>query len=65
MEYNEYALNNFEWDILNIYIKYGCGNFKLYNITFFSNLADETACMTLLEFSEKAVDYDDFPWNYK
>ena len=65
-EFNAYELGEFEWDVLKAYIKHGYGDTKLYNTTFFScNLTDETVCMTLQEFYDKAVDYDDFPWSYK
>ena len=66
MEWSEYILDEFSWEVLKLYIKHGYGDFKLYNTTFFScNLSDETACMTLKEFAENAIDNDDFPWVYK
>ena len=65
-EWSPYKLDEFEWEILKVYLKHGYGVAKLYEITFFRcSLTDETVCMTLKEFSEKAVDYDDFPWMYK
>ena len=37
--------------------------FKLYNTTFFScHLTDETVCMTLQEFYDKAVTYSGDSW---
>ena len=34
-EWNPYRLNDFEWEVLQLYIKYGYGEAKLYNTTFF------------------------------
>lgn len=65
-ERNPYILSEFEWEVLKLYIKYGYGDFKLYDTTFFNcSLTDETVLLTLKEFAENAVDYDDFPWEYK
>lgn len=65
-EWSPFTLNEFEWEVLKLYIKYGYGDAKLYNTTFFQcSMTDDTVCMTLKEFAEKAVDYDDFPWMYK
>ena len=62
-EWNPYRLNDFEWEVLQLYIKYGYGDAKLYNTTFFScNMTDETVCLTLEEFAEKAVDWEDLRW---
>lgn len=62
-EWNPFRLDNFSWDVLKAYIKYGYGDIKLYNATFFScNLSDEIACMTLQEFYNKAIDYEDNLW---
>lgn len=62
-EWNPYRLNDFEWEVLQLYIKYGYGEAKLYNTTFFScNMADETVCLTLNQLAEKAVDYEDVLW---
>lgn len=59
-EYNPFEIDKLTWDIIQVYIKHGYGDMKLYNLTLFhSGLTDETACMTLNEFSEKAVDYID------
>ena len=66
MEWCEYILDEFSWEVLKLYIKHGYGKGKLYDTTFFSiHLSDETACMTLIEFAENAIDNDDFPWIYK
>lgn len=65
-EWSPFILSKFEWEVLKLYIKHGHGDVKLCNTSFFtSSLTDETDCMTLSEFADKAVDYDDFPWIYK
>ena len=65
-EFNPYIIGEFEWDVLKAYIKHGYGNMPLYSTTFFScNMTNETALITLQEFYDKVVDYDDFPWSYK
>ena len=65
-EWNPLKIDDFTWDVLKIYIKHGYGDYKLYNTTFFScQLSDETVCMTLQEFYDKAVDYEDNLWSEK
>ena len=65
-EWNPLKLDDFTWDVLKVYIKHGYGDCKLYNTTFFScQLSDETVCMTLQEFYNKAVDYEDNLWSEK
>lgn len=65
-EWNPLKIDNFTWDVLKVYIKHGYGDYKLYNTTFFScQLSDETVCMTLQEFYDKAVDYEDNLWSEK
>lgn len=65
-EWSLFTLSEFEWEVLKLYIKYGYGDVKLYNTSFFtSSLTDETVCMTLKEFAEKAFDYDGLSWMYK
>ena len=65
-EWNPLRIDDFTWDVLKVYIKHGCGDYKLYNTTFFScQLSDETVCMTLQEFYDKAVDYEDNLWSEK
>ena len=65
-EWNPLKLDDFTWDVLKVYIKHGYGDCKLYNTTFFScQLSDETVCMTLQEFYDKAVDYKDNLWSEK
>jgi hypothetical protein len=61
-EFNPFEIDEFTWDVLKVYIKYGYGGFKLYQTTFFNNLTDETACLTLDEFYEKAVDFTGKFW---
>lgn len=63
---NPLKIDDFTWDVLKVYIKHGYGDYKLYNTTFFScQLSDETVCMTLQEFYDKAVDYEDNLWSEK
>ena len=65
-EWSPYMLNEFEWEVLKLYIKHGHGDVKLYNTSFFtSSLTDETVLMTLQEFSDKAISYDGKFWNDK
>ena len=65
-EWSPFTLNEFEWEVLKLYIKHGYGDVKLYNTSFFtSSLTDDTVCMTLKEFAEKAVDFDDVLWMEK
>ena len=62
-EWNPYKLDEFEWEILKVYLKHGYGMAKLYATTFFQcSYNDETVCMTLEEFAEKAVDLDGVRW---
>ena len=65
-DWNPLKIDDFTWDVLKVYIKHGYGDYKLYNTTFFScQLSDETVCMTLQEFYNKAVDYEDNLWSEK
>lgn len=65
-EWNPLKIDDFTWDVLKVYIKHGYGDYKLYNTTFFScQLSDETVCMTLQEFYDEAVDYEDNLWSKK
>ena len=65
-EWNPLKIDDFTWDVLKVYIKHGYSDYKLYNTTFFScQLSDETVCMTLQEFYDKAVDYEDNLWSKK
>ena len=65
-EWNPLKIDDFTWDVLKVYIKHGYGDCKLYNTTFFScQFSDETVCMTLQEFYDKAVDYEDNLWSEK
>lgn len=62
-EWSPFTLGDFEWEVLKLYLKYGYGDVKLYNTSFFtSSLTDETVCMTLQEFADKAVDYNGSSW---
>ena len=65
-EWNPLKIDDFTWDVLKVYIKHGYGDYKLYNTTFFNcQLSDETVYMTLQEFYNKAVDYEDNLWSEK
>ena len=65
-DWSPLKIDDFTWDVLKVYIKHGYGDYKLYNTTFFScQLSDETVCMTLQEFYDKAVDYEDNLWSEK
>lgn len=48
-EWSPYDLDDFSYEILKIYIKYGYGIFKMYNQTFLE-INDETAMLTIEEF---------------
>lgn len=62
-EWSPFTLSEFEWEVLKLYIKYGYGDVKLYDTTFFANnLTDETVCMTLKEFSFEAIGFDGLLW---
>lgn len=62
-EFNPFEMDEFSWDVLKAYVKHGHGMFKLYNTTFFScHLTDETVCMTLREFYDKASTYSGDSW---
>lgn len=63
-EWTPYMLNKFEYEVLKLYIKYGHGETKLYNASFFtSSLTDETVMMTLNEFIQKVTDYGGTLWS--
>lgn len=65
-EFNPFELDEFSWDMLNVYLKHGYGNVKLYDTTSFScHFSDETVCMTLQEFHDRAVDYEGELWTQK
>ena len=62
-EWSPYMLSDFEWDVLKLYLKYGYGDVKLYNTSFFtSSLTDETVMITLREFAEKATTNNGILW---
>lgn len=65
-EYNPFAISEFDWEVLKLYIKYGYGEFKLYNTSFFTaSLTDESVLMTLNEFADKVTDYNGIPYKNK
>lgn len=61
-EHNYFFLDEFEWEVLKLYIKYGYGSAKLYNTSFFNCLTDETVLMTLEEYADRAVDVNGVRW---
>lgn len=65
-EWTPYTLSEFEWDVLQLYLKHGYGDVKLYNASFFvSSLTDETVMLTLQEFAERATNpYDGMLWTF-
>lgn len=62
-EWNPFLLGEFEWEILKTYLRYGYGEAKLYAKPFFQcSYNDETVCMTLNEFAQRAVNQDGELW---
>lgn len=62
-EWNPYRLNDFEWEMLEVYLKHGYGDCTVYDTLFFCRcLNDQTELLTLSEFAEKAVDYEGILW---
>ena len=54
-EYDYFEISPFTEDLLNVFINHGYGNLKMYETTCFNtHLCDETACMTIADFYEKA-----------
>lgn len=65
-EHNPFKVSELMWDIIKVYLKHGFENVKLYDlVTFGIYYTDETVCMTLGEFAEKAIDYDEMLWCVK
>jgi len=54
-EWNAFKITKMDKEVLDIYLKYGYGFLKMYDALYFTNLSDETACLTLEEFSEKCI----------
>lgn len=54
-EWNPFVISKMDKEVLDIYIKYGFGCVKMYDVSYFTNLSDETACLTLDEFAEKCI----------
>lgn len=55
-DYNIYRLDDFNFDILECYIKHGFGNVKIWQTSFFTIHSDEMACMTLAQYYNKVVE---------
>lgn len=54
-EWSPFELDIFEYEVLQLHLKYGLGYIKMYRSSFFKGKAtDETALMTLEEFAKKA-----------
>lgn len=56
-EYDAYNLTDFEFDVLECYIKHGFGEMKVWQTTFFTCVNDEQIIMTLSQYYEKVLDY--------
>lgn len=54
-EINAYFLDDLSFDVLQCYLKYGYGDMKVYDTSFFMCHSDEQACLTLKEFHDKVV----------
>lgn len=54
-KWNAFKITKMNKEILDTYLKYGYGFLKMYDATYFTNLSNETACLTLEEFSEKCI----------
>lgn len=55
-EWDPFKITPKDKESLDVFLKYGMGCMKMYDITYFTNqLSDETACLTLEEFSEKCI----------
>lgn len=54
-EWNPFVISKMDKEVLDIYIKYGFGCVKMYDTSYFTNLSDETVCLTLDEFAEKCI----------
>ena len=61
-EHSYYFLDDFEWEILQLYIKYGYGKAKLYSTSFFQCLNDDTVLLTLEEYAERVADVNGKRW---
>ena len=55
-DYNKYFLDDFSYEVLECYLKYGYGDAKVYQTDFFMIYDDEMACLTLNEYYEKATE---------
>jgi len=54
-EYDYFEIDSFTEDLLKAFINHGYGNLKMYEtFCFNTHLCDETVCMTIKEFYEKA-----------
>ena len=52
---NPFIINNFTKELLELYIKYNRGNFRMYDIFDLHNhVTDETALLTVQEFYNKS-----------
>lgn len=54
-EDNKFLLDDFSFDILCCYIRYGCGDAKIYQTRFFYAQDDAVAVMSLKDFFTEAV----------
>lgn len=55
-EWNPFRISKMDKEILDIFLKYGFGDMKMYQSSYFTcQLSDETACLTLEEFAERCI----------
>lgn len=57
-KWNAFKITKMDKEVLDIYLKHGFGFVKMYDASYFTNLSDETACLTLKEFADKCVVLD-------
>ena len=60
-----YFLDEFSWEVLQLYIKHGFGDMKLYHTSFFALLNDDIVLLTLNEYADRAVDCEGKLWKEK
>ena len=54
---SEFDVGDFTFAVLEVHIKYGYGNIKIYESTFFNAYSDDVAIMTLSEYYEEIKKY--------
>lgn len=66
--FDVFEISKFEKELLELYIKYEWGNFKMYDMMVFplsTHCNDDTALLTIQEFYDKShlVQEEDFSWD--